>query len=62
MDFMDASLQPVEHRVAAARIDELIVSAVLNQPAAVNGDDAVGPPYRRQPLLFSVRIRPEASR
>src|SRR6516164_7372592 len=35
-DCMDARLEPMEHRVAPARIDELVVCAVLHQPSAID--------------------------
>src|SRR5580698_6082435 len=41
-DFMNASLYPVEHGVAPARIDEFVVGAVFHQPAAIDRQDAVG--------------------
>jgi hypothetical protein len=42
---MDARLKPMERRVAPVRIDELVVGAILHQPAAIDGDDAVGPAH-----------------
>ena len=47
---MDAALQPVERRIASARPDQLVVGAVLDQAAAIDGDDAVGKPHRGQPM------------
>src|SRR5262249_4664740 len=44
-DCMDARLEPMEHRIAALRIDELVMGAVLHQPSAIDGDDAVGPAH-----------------
>src|SRR5215472_12700576 len=44
-DFMDARLEPMQRRVAPVRIDELVVSAVLHQPSAIDGDDAIGPAH-----------------
>src|SRR5215469_5443215 len=44
-DCIDARLEPMEHRVAPARIDELVVGAILHQPSAIDGDDAIGPAH-----------------
>src|SRR6516165_12356711 len=52
-DCMDARLEPMEHRVAPARIDELVVSAVLHQPSAIDGDDAVGPAHGGEPVGYN---------
>ena len=41
-DFMEACLQAVERGVAAAGADQLVVGAVLDDAAALDGDDAVG--------------------
>src|SRR5216683_2625638 len=49
-DFMDAGLQSVQHRVAAAGAHQLVVRAVLDEPAAVDGDDAVGVAHRREAM------------
>src|SRR5262249_32160443 len=38
-DCMDARLKPMERHVASVRIDELVVGAVLHQPATIDGDD-----------------------
>ena len=40
-DFMDATLQSVERRVAAARANQFVVSAVLDEAPTVEGQDAV---------------------
>ena len=46
-DFMDTTLQPVERRVASARPDKLVVGAVFDQAAMIDGDDPVGQAHRR---------------
>src|SRR5579864_3728516 len=40
--FMDAGLDAMERGVTAARADQLVMAAVLDDAAALNGDDAVG--------------------
>src|SRR5215472_9811732 len=47
-DFINASLHAIEGCVAPAGPDQLVVGAVLDQAAAVDGDDAVAPAHRRQ--------------
>ena len=47
---MDPRLQAVERGVAAAGSDQLVMAAVLNEPAALDGQDAVAAPHRRQPV------------
>src|SRR5215813_21868 len=47
-DFMDAALKTMEGRIAAASLDEVIMGAVLDQAAAVDGDESVAAPYGRQ--------------
>src|SRR6516162_4656425 len=49
-DCMDARLEPMERRVAPVCIDELVVGAVLHQPSAIDGDDAVGPAHGREAM------------
>ena len=41
-DFMDAGLQVVQLRIAAVGADQLVMVAVLDDAAALDGDDAVG--------------------
>jgi hypothetical protein len=43
---MDASLQIVEFGVATVAADQLIVGSILNDAAALDGDDAVSVAYR----------------
>jgi hypothetical protein len=43
-------LQPIEHGVAPAGIDEFVVGAVFHQAAAIDGDDAVGPAHGRKTM------------
>src|SRR6516165_6792778 len=45
-DFMDTSLQVVEFGVAAVAANQLIMGSVLNDAAALDGDNAVGVAYR----------------
>src|SRR6516164_1657720 len=49
-DAMDACLQGVEFRVAAVRVEQLVVAAVLDDAASLEGDDPVGGPHRRQAM------------
>src|SRR5215470_10557274 len=48
-DFMDTCLQTMQRRVAAAGLDQRVVAAVLDQPATIKRDDAVGRPHGREP-------------
>src|SRR4051794_31869092 len=48
-DDMEPGLHLVQRGVAAGALHELVVGAVLDQPSAFDGDDAVGMPHRRQP-------------
>ena len=41
-DFMDATLQSVERRVAPARANQFVVSAVLDEAPVIEREDAVG--------------------
>src|SRR5215470_16698406 len=50
MDFMDACLQTVQRRIAAACSDQIIMGAVLSQTAAVDSDQAIASPNGRQPM------------
>src|SRR5436190_8729105 len=49
-NFMDSTLQAIDRGVAPAGLDQFIVTAVLDQPAAFDGHDAVGRPYGRQAM------------
>src|SRR5215475_690982 len=49
-DFMDACLQTVQRRIATAGSDQVIMTAVLYETAAVDGDEAIAPPHGRQPM------------
>src|SRR6266849_1354052 len=49
-DFMHACLQTVQRRIAAACLEQVIVGAVLNETAAVDGDEAVAAPHGREPM------------
>ena len=49
-DFMDASLQTVQRRIAAAGLDQRVMGAVLDQAAALERDDAVRRPHGREPV------------
>ena len=41
-DFMDPRLQAVERGVASAGVDQLVVGAILDDAAVLDGDDAIG--------------------
>src|SRR5215831_1315463 len=45
-NFMDPCLHAIERCVTAPCLDQLVVGAVLDEPAAVNRDDPVASPYR----------------
>src|SRR5262245_45258633 len=47
---MDACLQTVQRRIAAACPDQVLMGAVLSQTAALDGEEAVAAPHRRQPM------------
>jgi hypothetical protein len=47
---MKTTLQDVKLCVAAVRLDQLFVGAVLDDPAGLDRDDAVRGPHRRQPV------------
>src|SRR5215469_1839941 len=49
-DLMEPSLQTMQRRIAAASFDESVVAAVLDQAAAIERDDAVRRPHRREPM------------
>ena len=40
-DFMQPCLEPIEGRITAAGLDQVVVGVILNQAAALNGDDPV---------------------
>src|SRR5262252_6831426 len=41
-DFMKARLGAMQHGIAPALADQLVVTAVLDDPATLDGDDAIG--------------------
>src|SRR5262249_8241039 len=49
-DFMEACLQPVQRRVAAGFVHELLMVAVFDDATALDGDDAIGVANGRQPM------------
>src|SRR5262249_56837362 len=49
-DFMDATLQAVNRGITPARPDQIVMAAVLDQPAAFDGNDAIGGAYGRQAM------------
>src|SRR5215831_4237809 len=49
-NIMDACLHAMERGVSPAGLDQLVMGSVLNQTAALNGDDPVAPTYRGQPV------------
>src|SRR5258707_5129633 len=48
-DFMQTCLEPVERCISAAGLDQIVMGAVLDQTAALDGDDAIGKPQRPEP-------------
>src|ERR1051326_3564538 len=49
-DFMETCLQTMQRRVAAAASDQRVVGAVLDQAAALDGDDAIRRPHGGEPV------------
>src|SRR5262245_47466497 len=49
-DFMDSYLQAMQRCIAAAGLDQRVMSAVLDQAAALERDDAVRRPHGRKPV------------
>src|SRR6266481_275980 len=49
-DFMKPRLHAVQRRVAPALADELVVGAVLDDAATLDGDEAVGAAHRREAM------------
>src|SRR4051794_5392280 len=49
-DFIDASLQPVQRRIAATGLDQRVMGAVLDQAAVLERDDAIRGPHGREPV------------
>src|SRR5437773_99127 len=49
-DFMEPCLHAVERGVAATAADQFVVVAVLDDAAALDGDDAVGLAHRGEPV------------
>ena len=47
---METCLQPMQRCIAAACLDERFVGAVLDQAAALQGDDAIGRAHGGQPM------------
>src|SRR5262249_37939764 len=50
LDFMDSGLQAVERGIAAASLDKIVMTAILDEAARVDGDDPVGAPHGREPV------------
>src|SRR5262249_51904431 len=48
-DFIDSCLQQMQRCIAAAGLDQRVMSAVLDQAAALERDDAVRRPHGRKP-------------
>src|SRR5262245_4988581 len=48
--FLQARLQAVQLRVSAAGSDQLLMRAVLDQAAALDGDDTIGKSQRRETM------------
>src|SRR5215510_15146907 len=49
-DFMDSGLQAMEGGIAAAGVDQIVMAAVLDDAAGLDGDDPAGAPHRREPV------------
>src|SRR5262245_34604827 len=49
-DFMDSGLQAMEGGIAAAGVDQIVMAAVFDDAAGLDGDDPVGAPHRREPV------------
>src|SRR5258706_6185068 len=49
-DFMEARLSAMQHGIAPALPDEVVVTAILDDLAALDGDDAVGQTPRGEPV------------
>src|ERR1700730_1405983 len=49
-DLMEPSLQAMQRRIAAAGFDKCVVTAVLDQAAAIERDDAVRRAHGREPV------------
>ena len=47
---MNSCLQPMQRCIAAAGVDQRVMGAVLDQAAALERDDAIGRPHRREPV------------
>ena len=45
VNFIDASLQTVKRGIPAAGLYQLIVGPILDKPAAVDGQNAIGAPH-----------------
>ncbi len=46
----NAALQPVQGGIAPGVLHQLVVGAVLDEPPALDGDDAIGGAHRREPM------------
>ena len=49
-DLMQPCLEPMESCISAAGLDQIVMGAVLDQAAALDGDDAIGHPQRGEPM------------
>src|SRR5262249_6349833 len=49
-DFIESSLHPMQHCVAAAGLDQRVMGAVLDQPPVIERDDAIRRAYGREPV------------
>src|SRR5262249_52347509 len=43
-DFMDSGLQAMERGITAACVDQIVVGAILHDPASIDSDNPVGAP------------------
>src|ERR1700738_1063515 len=49
-DFMEPRLQPMQRCVATAGLDQRVMGAVLHQASAIERDDAIRRPHRREAM------------
>ena len=47
---MESALQTMKRRVASACPDALVVSAVFDKPASIDGPDTIGAPHGRKAM------------
>src|SRR5437667_5915561 len=57
-DVMNACLQTMERRISTVAADQVVVGAVFDDAAALDGDDAVGAPHGRQAMGYDEHSPP----